>query len=109
MFLTSGSIDEVCLVGDKQFTLTIDNQTSPLSSIDIQTRWELAQPDFIPIHKKIRPKDVHGTLHSAPYNLLCAFTQTFELHIERQWLEECVQGFRNSKLEFKDLSVESMT
>ena len=32
------------------------------SIIHIRTRWELSQPDSIPQHTKIRPKDVPGTL-----------------------------------------------
>jgi neurofibromin 1 len=119
---------------------------------------ELAQPDSIQIHNKIRPKDVPGTLlniallnlgsldpslRSAAYNLLCALTQTFDLRIEGQllessglcipsnntifiktiseklalkeahltleFLEECVEGFRNSTIELKHLCLEYMT
>ena len=108
MFLTSRSIDEVSLVDDNQFTLTIANETGSLSFIDIRIRWELAQPDSIPIHNQIRPKDVPGTLlnwgsldpclRSVMSNLLCALTQTFDLCIEGQWLEECLQGFRKSMI-----------
>ncbi|MEQ2253298.1 Neurofibromin 1 [Ilyodon furcidens] len=72
------------------------------SIIHIRTRWELSQPDSIPQHTKIRPKDVPGTLlniallnlgssdpslRSAAYNLLCALTCTFNLKIEGQLLE----------------------
>jgi neurofibromin 1 len=119
---------------------------------------ELAQPDSIQIHNKIRPKDVPGTLlniallnlgsldpslRSAAYNLLCALTQTFDLRIEGQllessglcipsnntifiktiseklalkeshltleFLEECIEGFRNSTIELKHLCLEYMT
>lgn len=105
---------QVCLVDDNQFTLTISNETGPLSFIHndcdnivhdiihIRTRWELSQPDTVTVHTKIRPKDVPGTLlnvallnlgssdpslRSAAYNLLCALTQTFDLKIEGQLLE----------------------
>ena len=55
-----------------------------------------------PVHQKIRPKDVPGTLlnmallnlgsqdpnlRTAAYNLLCALTQHFDLRIEGQLLE----------------------
>lgn len=110
----SSEIEEVCLVDDNQFTITISNESSPLSFIHndcenivqalvhIRTRWELAQPDSVTIHTKIRPKDVPGTLlniallnlgsddsnlRSAAYNLLCALTQTFDLRIDGQLLE----------------------
>ena len=110
----SSEIEEVCLVDDNQFTVTISNESSPLSFIHndcenivqaiihIRTRWELAQPDTVTVHTKIRPKDVPGTLlniallnlgssdpnlRSAAYNLLCALTQTFDLRIDGQLLE----------------------
>lgn len=110
----ASEIVEVCLVDDNQFTLTIANETGPLSFIHsdcdtivnciihIRTRWELSQPDTVTVHTKIRPKDVPGTLlnvallnlgssdpslRSAAYNLLCALTQTFDLKIEGQLLE----------------------
>ncbi|CAF0862260.1 unnamed protein product [Didymodactylos carnosus] len=166
----ASEIEEVCLVDDNQFTLTIANETGPLSFIHndcdnivqaiihIRTRWELAQPENIQIHNKIRPKDVPGTLlniallnlgsldpslRSAAYNLLCALTQTFDLRIEGQllessglcipsnntifikciseklaqkephltleFLEECIEGFRNSTIELKHLCLEYMT
>ncbi|XP_047661070.1 neurofibromin isoform X2 [Tachysurus fulvidraco] len=110
----ASEIEEICLVEESQFTLTIANQGTPLtfmhqeceaivhSIIHIRTRWELSQPDSIPQHTKIRPKDVPGTLlniallnlgssdpslRSAAYNLLCALTCTFNLKIEGQLLE----------------------
>ncbi|KAK3767382.1 hypothetical protein RRG08_049749 [Elysia crispata] len=110
----AAEIEEVCLVDDNQFTLTIANESGPLSFIHndcdnivqaiihIRTRWELSQPDTVTVHTKIRPKDVPGTLlnvallnlgssdpslRSAAYNLLCALTQTFGLKIEGQLLE----------------------
>ncbi|XP_048257175.1 neurofibromin-like isoform X1 [Haliotis rufescens] len=110
----AAEIEEVCLVDDNQFTLTIANESGPLSFIHndcdnivqaiihIRTRWELSQPDTVAVHTKIRPKDVPGTLlnvallnlgssdpslRSAAYNLLCALTQTFDLKIEGQLLE----------------------
>ncbi|KAL3856417.1 hypothetical protein ACJMK2_011181 [Sinanodonta woodiana] len=110
----ASEIEEVCLVDDNQFTLTISNEAGPLSFIHndcdnivhdiihIRTRWELSQPDTVTVHTKIRPKDVPGTLlnvallnlgssdpslRSAAYNLLCALTQTFDLKIEGQLLE----------------------
>lgn len=102
------------MVDDNQFTLTISNESGPLSFIHndcdnivhdiihIRTRWELSQPESVTVHTKIRPKDVPGTLlnvallnlgssdpslRSAAYNLLCALTQTFDLKIEGQLLE----------------------
>ena len=111
----ASEIEEVCLVDDNQFTVTISNESSPLSFIHndcenivqaiihIRTRWELAQPESsFTVHTKIRPKDVPGTLlniallnlgssdpnlRSAAYNLLCALTQTFDLRIDGQLLE----------------------
>ena len=110
----ASEIEEVCLVDDNQFTLTIANETGPLSFIHndcdsivqaiihIRTRWELSQPDSVTVHTKIRPKDVPGTLlnmallnlgsadpnlRTAAYNLLCALTGTFDLKIEGQLLE----------------------
>lgn len=70
----ASEIEEICLVDENQFTLTIAHQGTPLtfmhqeceaivqSIIHIRTRWELSQPDSIPQHTKIRPKDVPGTL-----------------------------------------------
>ena len=70
----ASEIEAVCLVDDNQFTVTISNESSPLSFIHndcenivqavihIRTRWELAQPDTVTVHTKIRPKDVPGTL-----------------------------------------------
>ncbi len=110
----ASEIEEVCLVDDNQFTLTIANESSPLSFIHndcesivqsiihIRTRWELSQPDSVTVHQKIRPKDVPGTLlnmallnlgssdpnlRTAAYNLLCALTSTFDLKIEGHLLE----------------------
>uniref|UniRef100_A0A8C7TWK5 Neurofibromin n=1 Tax=Oncorhynchus mykiss TaxID=8022 RepID=A0A8C7TWK5_ONCMY len=110
----ASEVEEICLVDESQFTLTMANQGTPLtfmhqeceaivqSIIHIRTRWELSQPDSIPQHTKIRPKDVPGTLlnlallnlgssdpslRSAAYNLLCALTCTFNLKIEGQLLE----------------------
>ncbi|XP_078599565.1 neurofibromin-like isoform X3 [Branchiostoma floridae x Branchiostoma japonicum] len=110
----ASEIEEICLVDDNQFTLTIANLGTPLTFIHndceaivqaiihIRTRWELSQPDTVPVHTKIRPKDVPGTLlnmallnlgssdpglRSAAYNLLCALTQAFNLKIEGQLLE----------------------
>ncbi|XP_072402893.1 neurofibromin isoform X3 [Diabrotica undecimpunctata] len=110
----ASEIEEVCLVDDNQFTLTIANDSSPLSFIHndcdsivqaiihIRNRWELSQPDSVTVHQKIRPKDVPGTLlnmallnlgssdpnlRTAAYNQLCALTATFDLKIEGQLLE----------------------
>lgn len=70
----ASEIEEICLVDESQFTLTMANQGTPLtfmhqecdaivqSIIHIRSRWELSQPDSIPQHTKIRPKDVPGTL-----------------------------------------------
>jgi neurofibromin 1 len=110
----ASEIEEVCLVDDNQFTLTIANESGPLSFIHndcdsivqsiihIRTRWELAQPDSVTVHQKIRPKDVPGTLlnmallnlgssepklRTAAYNLMCALTSTFALKIDGHLLE----------------------
>ncbi|XP_040571379.1 neurofibromin isoform X2 [Lepeophtheirus salmonis] len=110
----ASEIEEVCLVDDNQFTLTIANESGPLSFIHndcdaivqsiihIRTRWELSQPDSVIVHQKIRPKDVPGTLlnmallnlgssdpnlRTAAYNLLCALTSHFDLKIEGHLLE----------------------
>ncbi|XP_015607506.1 neurofibromin isoform X2 [Cephus cinctus] len=110
----ASEIEEVCLVDDNQFTLTISNEAGPLSFIHndcdsivqaiihIRNRWELSQPDSMSVHPKIRPKDVPGTLlnmallnlgssdpnlRTAAYNQLCALTATFDLKIEDQLLE----------------------
>ncbi|XP_044015830.1 neurofibromin isoform X2 [Aphidius gifuensis] len=110
----ASEIEEVCLVDDNQFTLTISNEAGPLSFIHndcdsivqsiyhIRNRWELSQPDTMSVHTKIRPKDVPGTLlnmallnlgscdpnlRTAAYNQLCALTTTFDLKIEGQLLE----------------------
>ncbi|KAJ8312996.1 hypothetical protein KUTeg_010369 [Tegillarca granosa] len=89
---------QVCLVDDNQFTLTISNESGPLSFIHN----DCDNIDTVTVHTKIRPKDVPGTLlnvallnlgssdpslRSAAYNLLCALTQTFDLKIEGQLLE----------------------
>ncbi|KAI1285846.1 Neurofibromin [Halotydeus destructor] len=166
----ASEIDEVCLVDDNQFTLTIAHESGPLSFIHndcetivqaiihIRTRWELSQPDSVTVHTKIRPKDVPGTLlnmallnlgssdlclRSAAYNLLCVLSQTFDLkidgqllesagstvpsnntsyirqiseklafnasHLTLEFLEECIQGFKNSNIELKHLCLEYMT
>ncbi|CAB3359077.1 Hypothetical predicted protein [Cloeon dipterum] len=110
----ASEIEEVCLVDDNQFTLTIANESGPLSFIHndcdtivqsvihIRNRWELSQPETVSVHQKIRPKDVPGTLlnmallnlgssdpnlRTAAYNQLCALTATFDLKIEGQLLE----------------------
>ncbi|CAK1546446.1 unnamed protein product [Leptosia nina] len=111
----ASEIDEVCLVDDNQFSLSIVNEATPLSFIHndcdnivqsiihIRNRWELSQPqDSVTVHQKIRPKDVPGTLlnmallnlgscdpnlRTAAYNQLCALTATFHLKIEGQLLE----------------------
>lgn len=110
----ASEIEEVCVVDDNQFTLTISNETGPLSFIHndcdsiaqaiihIRNRWELSQPESVSVHSKIRPKDVPGTLlnmallnlgssdpnlRTAAYNQLCALTATFDLKIEGQLLE----------------------
>ncbi|XP_075988651.1 neurofibromin 1 isoform X14 [Anticarsia gemmatalis] len=110
----ASEIDEVCLVDDNQFSLSIINEATPLSFIHndcdnivqsiihIRNRWELSQPDSVTVHQKIRPKDVPGTLlnmallnlgscdpnlRTAAYNQLCALTATFHLKIEGQLLE----------------------
>ncbi|KAL3318538.1 hypothetical protein Ciccas_002793 [Cichlidogyrus casuarinus] len=128
----ASEIEEVCLVDDNQFTLTIANDSGPLSFIHdacdsivqaiihIRTRWALSQPDTHTIHTKIRPRDVPGTLlniallnlgssdpnlRSAAYNLLCALTKTFNLKIEGLLLETqglCIPA--NNTLFIADIS-----
>ncbi|XP_031834542.1 neurofibromin 1 isoform X3 [Nomia melanderi] len=110
----ASEIEKVCLLDDNQFTLTISNETGPLSFIHndrdsivqaiihIRNRWELSQPESVSVHPKIRPKHVPGTLlnmallnlgssdpnlRTAAYNQLCALTATFDLKIEGQLLE----------------------
>ncbi|XP_023718195.1 neurofibromin isoform X4 [Cryptotermes secundus] len=110
----ASEIEEVCMIDDNQFTLTIANESGLLSFfqidcdntvqaiIHIRNRWELSQPDSVRVHQKIRPKDVPGTLlnmallnlgsadpnlRTVAYNLLCALTATFDLKIEGQLLE----------------------
>ena len=73
----ASEMEKVCLVDDNQFTLTIANESGPLSFIHndcdsivqsiiyIRTRWELGQPDSVTVHQKIRSKDVPGTQHVA--------------------------------------------
>ena len=73
----ASEMEKVCLVDDNQFTLTIANESGPLSFIYndcdsivqsiiyIRTRWELGQPDSVTVHQKIRSKDVPGTQHVA--------------------------------------------
>lgn len=108
-------LKDVTLIDENQFTMTISNETGPLTFMHsecesivmeiehIRRRYNLAQPEpFGPIHTKIRPKDVPGTLlnvallnlgssdpslRSAAYNLLCVLTQTFDLKIEGRLLE----------------------
>lgn len=102
----ASEIEEVCLVDDNNITMTIQNETSPLSFIHndceaivaaiihIRTRYELSQPDLGTLHSKIRAKDVPGTilnqallnmgssdatLRSAAYNLLCALGAAFNI------------------------------
>ena len=99
---------------DNNITLTILNESSPLSIIHndceqmvtaivhIRTRHELAQPETASLHSKIRAKDVPGTLlnmallnlgsgepslRTAAYNLLCALAATFDFKLEDQLLE----------------------
>ncbi|XP_054010836.1 neurofibromin isoform X2 [Hylaeus anthracinus] len=110
----ASEIEKVCLLDDNQFTLTISNETGPLSFIHndrdnivqaiihIRNRWVLSQPESVSVHPKIRPKHVPGTLlnmallnlgssdpnlRTAAYNQLCALTATFDLKIEGQLLE----------------------
>ena len=58
----ASEIEEVCLVDDNQFTLTIANESGPLSFIHndcdnivqaiihIRNRWELSQPVSVIVH-----------------------------------------------------------
>ncbi|XP_012162697.1 neurofibromin isoform X2 [Ceratitis capitata] len=110
----ASEVEEVLLVDDNQFTLSITNEVGQLSFIHndcetivqvimhIRSRWELSQTNAMTLHQKIRPKDVPGTLLNmallnlgtsdptlrlAAYNLLCALTASFDLKIEGQLLE----------------------
>lgn len=110
----ASEIEEVCLVDDNQFTLSISAESGQLSFIHndcdnmvqaiihIRNRWELSQPETLSVHQVIRPKDVPGTLlnmallnlgssdanlRTAAYNQLCALSSTFEFKIEGQLLE----------------------
>ncbi|XP_070591407.1 neurofibromin isoform X3 [Erythrolamprus reginae] len=124
----ASEIEEICLVDENQFTLTIANQGTPLtfmhqeceaivqSIIHIRTRWELSQPDSIPQHTKIRPKDVPGTLlNIALLNLgssdpsLRKTLAANEPHLTLEFLEECISGFSKSSIELKHLCLEYMT
>jgi len=128
----ASEIEEITLVDDNQFTLSIANESSQLSFIHndcdnivqavihIRNRWELSQPDSVTVHQKIRPKDVPGTLlnmallnlgssdpnlRTAAYNLLCALTATFDLKIEGQLLETqglCIPS--NNTIFIKEIS-----
>lgn len=80
----------------------------------------MTQPQLVPVHSKIRPKDVPGTLlnmallnlgssdanlRTAAYNQLCALTSTFDLKIESQLLETsglCIPS--NNTIFIKNLS-----
>ncbi|XP_024879797.1 neurofibromin isoform X3 [Temnothorax curvispinosus] len=110
----ASEIEDVCLLDDNSFVLTISIESVPLTFahndcdsivqniIHIRNRWVLSQPDSVSVHSKIRPKDVPGTLlnmallnlgspdpnlRTAAYNHLCALTATFGLKIEGQLLE----------------------
>lgn len=96
------------MVDDNNITVTIANETSPLSLIHndcesivqalihIRTRYELSQPDSQLAHHKIRAKDVPGTLlnmallnlgsadprlRSTAYCLLASVSTAFDLKI----------------------------
>lgn len=128
----ASEIEKVFLLDDNQFTLTISNETGPLSFIHndrdsivqaiihIRNRWALSQPESVSVHPKIRPKHVPGTLlnmallnlgssdpnlRTAAYNQLCALTATFDLKIEGQLLETsglCIPS--NNTIFIKNLS-----
>ena len=128
----ASEIEEVCLVDDNQFTLSIANESSQLSFIHndcdsivqaiihIRNRWELSQPESVTVHQKIRPKDVPGTLlnmallnlgsaepslRTAAYNQLCCITSTFDLKVGGQLLETqglCIPS--NNTIFIKSLS-----
>ncbi|KAL7986979.1 hypothetical protein Chor_005898 [Crotalus horridus] len=128
----ASEIEEICLVDENQFTLTIANQGTPLtfmhqeceaivqSIIHIRTRWELSQPDSIPQHTKIRPKDIEGQLLETsglciPANntlFIVSISKTLaanEPHLTLEFLEECISGFSKSSIELKHLCLEYMT
>nr|CAH7739336.1 unnamed protein product [Callosobruchus chinensis] len=126
----ASEIEEVCLVDDNQFTISIANESGPLSFI---------HNDCDSIVQAI----MHIRNRTAAYNQLCALTATFDLKIEGQlletqglcipsnntifiksvseklatnephltleFLEECIQGFRVSSIELKHLCLEYMT
>ncbi|XP_025987354.2 neurofibromin isoform X2 [Solenopsis invicta] len=110
----ASEIEEVHMVDEQSFALTISNETGLLTLahndydiivqniMHIKNRWALSHPDSMSVHSKIRPKDVPGTLlnmallnlgspdpnlRTAAYNHLCALTATFGLKIEGQLLE----------------------
>lgn len=129
----ASEIEEVCLVDDNQFTLSISNEQGQLSFIHtdcdnivqaiihIRNRWELTQPNSVMyVHQQIRPKDVPGTLlnmallnlgscepnlRTAAYNQICAIVRTFGLRVEDSLLEtQALCIPSNNTIFIKDLS-----
>ena len=108
IFMAS-QIEEVCLVDDTQFTLSIQSEPVPLSFIHsdcdsivaaiirMRTKYELSLHDSPSVTAKIRPEDVprtllnmallnlgstHKDLKNSAYNLLTCLTETFDLNID---------------------------
>ncbi|CAF3916689.1 unnamed protein product, partial [Rotaria sordida] len=85
----ASEIEEVCLVNDNQFTLTIANQHSQLLELSGLC---------IPSNNTIFIR----TISSEKLALK-------EAHLTLEFLEECIQAFRNSTIELKYLCLGSMT
>ncbi|EDW45067.1 GM10291 [Drosophila sechellia] len=110
----ASEIEEVCLVDDNQFTLSITNESGQLSFIHndcdnivqaiihIRNRWELSQPDSVTGHQKDPAKDVLGTLLNMGW-------PPMNPHLTLEFLEESIQGFQRSTIELKHLCLEYMT
>ncbi|CAH0601988.1 unnamed protein product [Chrysodeixis includens] len=100
----ASEIDEVCLVDDNQFSLSIINESTPLSFIHndcdniVQSIIHIRNRCLcIPSNNTIFIKSVSEKLaHNEP-------------HLTLEFLEECIQGFRGSTIELKHLCLEYMT
>lgn len=90
-------------VGPGILLMSNDSEQIVQAVTHVKTRWQLSQPDSsTTTSKKIKPKDVPGTLLNmallnlgtsdpslrlAAYNLLCSVTKSFNLKIEERLLE----------------------
>lgn len=90
-------------VGPGILLMSNDTEQIVQAVTHVKTRWQLSQPDSsTAASKKIKPKDVPGTLLNmallnlgtsdpslrlAAYNLLCSVTKSFNLKIEERLLE----------------------